>query len=159
MSEPTSTKIGHALAKGLGIKLDYRNPTAAPSVSRGESTYSVQSADAYHEDEPHAWDWVKDQVPTGRDIVNYVRSLFPFLQWIFRYNGTWLYGDLIAGITVGAVVVPQSMSYAKLALLQPEWGLYSSFMGVAIYWFFATSKDITIGVRDSQSYRSCDRPN
>jgi sodium-independent sulfate anion transporter 11 len=49
------------------------------------------------------------------------------------------------GITVGAVVVPQSMAYAKLAQLDPEFGLYSSFMGVLIYWFFATSKDITIG--------------
>lgn len=50
------------------------------------------------------------------------------------------------GITVGAVVVPQSMAYAKLAQLPVEFGLYSSFMGVLIYWFFATSKDITIGV-------------
>lgn len=39
------------------------------------------------------------------------------------------------------------MAYAKLAQLDPEFGLYSSFMGVLIYWFFATSKDITIGVR------------
>jgi sodium-independent sulfate anion transporter 11 len=38
------------------------------------------------------------------------------------------------------------MAYAKLALLPVEFGLYSSFMGVLIYWFFATSKDITIGV-------------
>ena len=38
------------------------------------------------------------------------------------------------------------MAYAKLALLDPQFGLYSSFMGVLIYWFFATSKDITIGV-------------
>jgi MFS superfamily sulfate permease-like transporter len=51
-----------------------------------------------------------------------------------------------AGITVGAVVVPQSMAYATLAQLPPQFGLYSSFMGVLIYWFFATSKDITIGV-------------
>ena len=50
------------------------------------------------------------------------------------------------GITVGAVVVPQSMAYALLAKLDAEFGLYSSFMGVLIYWFFATSKDITIGV-------------
>ena len=50
------------------------------------------------------------------------------------------------GITVGAVVVPQSMAYAKLAELPVEFGLYSSFMGVLVYWFFATSKDITIGV-------------
>lgn len=50
------------------------------------------------------------------------------------------------GMTVGAVVVPQSMAYAQLAQLPVEYGLYSSFMGVLIYWFFATSKDITIGV-------------
>lgn len=50
------------------------------------------------------------------------------------------------GITIGAVVVPQGMAYAGLANLAPQFGLYSSFMGVLIYWFFATSKDITIGV-------------
>lgn len=44
-------------------------------------------------------------------------------------------------------MVPQSMAYAKLAQLPVEFGLYSSFMGVLVYWFFATSKDITIGVR------------
>ena len=55
----------------------------------------------------------------------------------------------ILGITVGAVVVPQGMAYAILAELPPEYGLYTSFMGVLIYWFFATSKDITIGVRVS----------
>lgn len=38
------------------------------------------------------------------------------------------------------------MAYAQLARLDVQYGLYSSFMGVLIYWFFATSKDITIGV-------------
>lgn len=38
------------------------------------------------------------------------------------------------------------MAYAKLANMKPEYGLYTSFMGVLIYWVFATSKDITIGV-------------
>lgn len=37
------------------------------------------------------------------------------------------------------------VAYAGLALLPPEFGLYSSFVGVSLYWFFATSKDITIG--------------
>lgn len=37
------------------------------------------------------------------------------------------------------------MAYAILAGLEPQFGLYSSFMGVLIYWLFATSKDITIG--------------
>lgn len=38
------------------------------------------------------------------------------------------------------------MAYAALANLPVQYGLYTSFMGVLIYWFFATSKDITIGV-------------
>jgi sodium-independent sulfate anion transporter 11 len=39
----------------------------------------------------------------------------------------------------------KTVAYAKLALLPPQYGLYSSFFGVFLYWFFATSKDITIG--------------
>jgi sodium-independent sulfate anion transporter 11 len=50
-----------------------------------------------------------------------------------------------SGITVGMVLVPQSLSYARLAQLPPEYGLYSSFIGVLTYAFFATSKDVSIG--------------
>ncbi|EME44094.1 hypothetical protein DOTSEDRAFT_24190 [Dothistroma septosporum NZE10] len=141
----TSTKVGHGLAKALGIKLDYRNETGASKLSRGESVFSVDSSDSYVEEEPTAMDWIREVVPDGRGILRYFRNLFPFTHWIMRYNLQWLYGDLVAGITVGAVVVPQSMAYAKLAELPVQFGLYSSFMGVLIYWFFATSKDITIG--------------
>ncbi|CAG8700563.1 2164_t:CDS:2 [Cetraspora pellucida] len=77
--------------------------------------------------------------------IEYVKSLFPIFSWIGRYNTTWLLGDLIAGITVGLVVIPQSMAYAKVAALPVEYGLYSSFVGVTIYCLFATSKDMTIG--------------
>ncbi|KAF2013396.1 sulfate permease-like protein [Aaosphaeria arxii CBS 175.79] len=141
----TTTKIGHGLAKVLGIDLHYRNETGSERITRGESVFSVTSADTYVEEEPTAMDWLREVTPSGRDIVNYLVRLFPFLNWITRYNLQWLIGDLVAGITVGAVVVPQSMAYAKLAQLPPEFGLYSSFMGVLLYWFFATSKDITIG--------------
>lgn len=81
----------------------------------------------------------------GKRAKNYFISLFPIAQWIYRYNLTWLYADLIAGLTVGAVVVPQGMSYAKIATLPPQYGLYSSFVGVLFYCFFATSKDVSIG--------------
>ena len=79
-------------------------------------------------------------------------------RWVTSSDGArggtmWLLTKDI-GITVGAVVVPQSMAYAKLALLEPQFGLYSSFMGVLIYWFFATSKDITIGVSPITSKES-----
>ncbi|CAM0142513.1 unnamed protein product [Umbelopsis sp. WA50703] len=75
----------------------------------------------------------------------YFISLFPIFTWIHRYNLTWLVSDIIAGVTVGIVVVPQGMGYAKIAQLPAQYGLYSSFVGVCIYCFFGTSKDITIG--------------
>ncbi|KAF8803541.1 sulfate permease [Phlegmacium glaucopus] len=78
-------------------------------------------------------------------IKDYFVSLFPILTWITRYNLGWLSGDVIAGLTVGMVVVPQAMSYAQIATLPPEYGLYSSFIGVLVYCFFATSKDVSIG--------------
>lgn len=145
MPQSTSTKIGHGLAKVLGIKLDYRNETGAQKLTRGESVFSVDSSDSYIEEEPTAIEWIQSVIPSGQQWLRYFRNLFPFTHWIGRYNLIWLAGDLVAGITIGAVVVPQGMAYASLAELPVQFGLYSSFMGVLIYWFFATSKDITIG--------------
>ncbi|KAH6918940.1 high affinity sulfate permease [Coprinopsis sp. MPI-PUGE-AT-0042] len=90
--------------------------------------------------------WAQDiaENPASK-VKSYLLSVFPIIQWLPRYNFGWLSGDLIAGITVGMVVVPQGMSYAQLASLTPEYGLYSSFVGVLFYCFFATSKDVSIG--------------
>ncbi|OQD73100.1 hypothetical protein PENDEC_c017G05734 [Penicillium decumbens] len=149
MAGEKATKVGNVIAKGLGIKLAYRDPLGATAdpVTRGESAFSVGTVDtySYNEPEPTSLEWICEVLPSGRQILNYFISLFPFLNWIGRYNLQWLFGDMVAGITVGAVVVPQGMAYAKLAELPVEYGLYSSFMGVLVYWFFATSKDITIG--------------
>ncbi|KAK4228843.1 sulfate transporter family-domain-containing protein [Podospora fimiseda] len=101
--------------------------------------------DAYLEKEPSTKEALLRIIPTRNGIVHYLRELFPFVSWIFHYNLTWLLGDIIAGVTVGFVVVPQGMAYAKLANLGPEYGLYTSFVGFILYWAFATSKDITIG--------------
>jgi solute carrier family 26 (sodium-independent sulfate anion transporter), member 11 len=142
----TKSKIGHGVAKVLGINLDYRNETGNPRVTQGESIYSIESTDSYVEEEPSSLEWIQSIIPTWHDIGQYFYSLFPFIQWLPKYNLQWFYGDLVAGVTIGAVVVPQGMAYAKLAELPVQFGLYASFMGVLIYWFFATSKDITIGV-------------
>lgn len=91
-------------------------------------------------------DWGKSVFsnPTSK-AKHYISSVFPIAHWILHYNPKWAYGDVVAGITVGIVLVPQSMSYAQLAGLPAEYGLYSSFVGVFIYSFFATSKDVSIG--------------
>jgi sodium-independent sulfate anion transporter 11 len=96
---------------------------------------TVSSADFLRENHFHP----------GHFVIDYLRRLFPILGWITKYNLGWLSGDLVAGLTVGIILVPQSMSYAKIATLPPQYGLYSSFVGVFIYCFFATSKDVSIG--------------
>ncbi|RFU81692.1 sulfate permease 2 [Trichoderma arundinaceum] len=115
------------------------------SEDRDSDIPSISNADPFIEREPTVAEFLEEIRPSLHDIGRYFYNLFPFLHWVGKYNFTWFIGDLIAGITVGAVVVPQSMAYAQLAQLPVEYGLYSSFMGVLIYWFFATSKDITIG--------------
>ena len=57
--------------------------------------------------------------------------LLPFLKW-FPMTRASLRGDLIAGITVALVLVPQSMAYAQLAGLPVVYGLYASFVPVII---------------------------
>jgi len=145
MPGAAATKFGHGFAKVFGIKLQYRDQDKKDPVNRGESVFSVASADTYVESEPTTMDFIHEVVPSKQTMINYGKGLFPFVHWAPFYNLQWFYGDLVAGVTIGAVVVPQSMAYAKLALLPVEFGLYSGFMGVLIYWIFATSKDITIG--------------
>ncbi|EFY86576.1 sulfate permease II [Metarhizium acridum CQMa 102] len=132
----TSTpSIKGRLAKAVGYDFD----------SRDDDIPSISNADLFIEEEPTVGEFLAEITPSLQGVINYFVNLFPFVRWIGKYNLTWLIGDLVAGITVGAVVVPQGMAYAQLAQLDVEYGLYTSFMGVLIYWFFATSKDITIG--------------
>ncbi|KAG0039937.1 hypothetical protein BGZ82_006050 [Podila clonocystis] len=62
-----------------------------------------------------------------------------------KYNRPWAVRDIIAGVTVGLIVVPQGMSYAKVAGLPVQHGLYSAYIGAIFYCFMGTSKDLTIG--------------
>ncbi|CAF0908708.1 unnamed protein product [Rotaria sordida] len=120
-------------------------PTAASSSSSLSRIRTVIHHE-YFESYPTVKSWLKNQINNPRQrIKNYFLSYLPFINWIYRYNLMWFWSDLIAGLTVGAIVIPQSMAYARLAKLAPQFGLYSSFVGVMIYWLFATSKDISIG--------------
>ncbi|KAF6777685.1 hypothetical protein AHF37_02790 [Paragonimus kellicotti] len=73
-------------------------------------------------------------------------AFFPVVTVLRKYElKTWLYNDVIAGLTVGIMHVPQGMAYAMLATLPPIYGLYTSFFPPLIYFFFGTSRHVSIG--------------
>jgi sodium-independent sulfate anion transporter 11 len=80
-----------------------------------------------------------------KQTKNYLKSLFPIIDWLPHYNRTWFLGDVIAGVTVGLLTIPQALAYARLAGVPLEYGLYTCVTGVLVYALFATSKDVTIG--------------
>ncbi len=94
--ESTSTKVGHGLAKVLGIKLEKPEPYE-DEVTRGESILSRDTTDTFVEQPPTTAEFLISLIPSLQDVGRYVMSLFPFLSWIGRYNTQWLVGDLVAG--------------------------------------------------------------
>ncbi|CAO3596516.1 unnamed protein product [Absidia cylindrospora] len=70
---------------------------------------------------------------------------FPCVGMVTQIQFQWLYGDVICAITIGIIVIPQSMAYAQMAGFPPQYGLYSSVIGCFVYPLIGTSKDISIG--------------
>ncbi|KAF5285567.1 hypothetical protein FQR65_LT13201 [Abscondita terminalis] len=78
-------------------------------------------------------------------IYKYVLKRFPILEWAPKYTLKKFVSDTIAGITVALTVMPQALAYATIGGLEPQYGLYSSFVGCFVYTIFGSCKDITIG--------------
>ena len=69
----------------------------------------------------------------------------PSLNWLRHYQREDLTGDVLAGIIVAIMLVPQAMAYALLAGLPPEIGLYASIVPLAIYGLLGTSRALAVG--------------
>ncbi|XP_043538011.1 solute carrier family 26 member 10 isoform X1 [Chiloscyllium plagiosum] len=75
-----------------------------------------------------------------------VRARVPCLSWLPRYKfKRWLTGDIIAGLTVGIIHIPQGMAFALLTSVAPIYGLYTSFFPVMLYIFFGTGRHVSTG--------------
>lgn len=70
-----------------------------------------------------------------------IRYYVPVFQWLPNYDLRHdAPADVMAGLAVACLLVPQALSYAALAKLQPMYGLYSSTMGLVVYAILGTSR-------------------
>ncbi|MFC2030152.1 SulP family inorganic anion transporter, partial [Chloroflexota bacterium] len=76
---------------------------------------------------------------------NRLACFIPLLQWAPKYERGWLRADLIAGLTVTALVVPKALGYAGIASVPIEHGLYAAAAGAILYALFGTSRQISTG--------------
>ncbi|KAF7868616.1 hypothetical protein EAF04_005147 [Stromatinia cepivora] len=84
---------------------------------------------------------------TGKYLIQKI----PFVQWFPNYAPRWLLDDVIAGVTVALVLIPQALASAALAGVPLQQGLFASWLPSAIYFFMGTSKDIATGPTTSLS--------
>jgi high affinity sulfate transporter 1 len=77
------------------------------------------------------------------------RRFVPILDWLPRYQGGWLRFDLLAGLTVWALVVPQAIAYAQIAGLPPQAGLAAAAAGLVGYAILGTSRQLIVSPTSS----------
>jgi SulP family sulfate permease len=74
-----------------------------------------------------------------------VRRYVPILAWLPAYDRSWLSFDVIAGLTLWGLVVPEGMAYAGIAGLPPQAGLYTLVASLLLYAVFGTSRHLSVG--------------
>ncbi|KAF8389001.1 hypothetical protein HHK36_025686 [Tetracentron sinense] len=86
----------------------------------------------------------KDEPPLRR-ARKAVQYFIPIFEWLPKYSFRLFRYDVLSGITIASLAIPQGISYAKLANVPPINGLYSSFVPPLIYAIFGSSKDLAVG--------------
>ncbi len=73
------------------------------------------------------------------------RKAFYIAEWLPDYTSGTLRADALAGLTVGVMLIPQSMAYAVIAGLPPTYGLYAGLVPLLIYPLFGSSRQLALG--------------
>jgi SulP family sulfate permease len=74
----------------------------------------------------------------------WLKRNIPILSWLPGYNRGWLTADVIAGLTLWGLVVPEAMAYAGIAGLPPQAGLYTLLAALLIYALLGTSRHLVV---------------
>ncbi|XP_054806310.1 early nodulin-70-like [Prosopis cineraria] len=80
-----------------------------------------------------------------KHLLSLVYHFFPILDSLRHYNASKFKNDLLAGLTLASLTIPQSMGYATMAELNPKYGLYTSIIPPIIFSLLTSSREIVIG--------------
>ena len=80
-----------------------------------------------------------------KTLLQKIAQYFPILQWLPNYQLSWLRTDILAGLTVWAVMVPEAMAYSGIAGVPPLVGLYTVPIPLIVYALMGTSKTMVVG--------------
>lgn len=115
---------------------------AAPPAQSTASKLKARVKETFFPDDPFRGFKGK---PLTTKWVMAVQYLFPILDWVPSYSFSLFKSDLVAGLTIASLAIPQGISYAKLASLPPIIGLYSSFVPPMVYAVLGSSRDLAVG--------------
>ena len=77
---------------------------------------------------------------------NLLLRYLPILGWLPKYQRAWLRTDLIAGLTVVALLIPEGMAYAEIAGVPPQTAFYAAPIGLLAFAIFGTSRQLVVAV-------------
>lgn len=77
--------------------------------------------------------------------LNRIWRVLPILRWLPSYRREDARGDVVAGLTVGVMLIPQGMAYAMLAGIPPIYGLYASLVPLLVYPMIGSSRHLVTG--------------
>jgi len=77
---------------------------------------------------------------------NLLLRYLPILGWLPKYERLWLRTDLIAGLTVVALLIPEGMAYAEIAGVPPQTAFYAAPIGLLAFAIFGTSRQLVVAV-------------
>jgi len=81
----------------------------------------------------------------GNPYARLAYQFMPILSWLPSIRWQTVRADVVAGLTVGVMVIPQSMSYANIAGLEYIYGMYSACVPTIVYGFFGQSRQLAVG--------------
>lgn len=90
-------------------------------------------------------EWEDLRYPSSDEIWDYSKKRIPLLDWLPLTTCDTFKADIVAGITVLVMVIPQSMSYADIAGLPFIYGLYATMLPSLLYAFVGTSRQLAVG--------------